>query len=261
MIATVRSRPSRTTVTRAGAAARQPLVCAPAQRWVEICRLSASVPPRTPSTATTGSPGCRTFAAPRVGSSVSTRLVTPSATPQPEQQHHQEQEGQHDVDRRAGGDDDDPLPDRLAEVGAVGDLRRDLLRRVHARDPHVAAERDRADRVLRLAAAHAAEQRREEEREALHAHPDGLGGREVAELVQDDQRGEAQEGEQPAQAATPIASSATRRAVGVGGIQRVEGVHARGRELLERPSRSPRGCPRSRAGRPGRRAPRPRWRR
>ena len=83
MIATVRSRPSRTTVTRAGAAARQPSVCAPAQRWVEIWRLSASVPPRTPSTATTWSPCCRTLAAPRDGSSVSTRLVTPSATPQP----------------------------------------------------------------------------------------------------------------------------------------------------------------------------------
>ena len=124
-------------------------------------------------------------------------------------QHH---ERQHDVDRRAGRDDRDALPHRLAVVGAMLDLRRDLLRRVHAGDLHVAAERDRADRVLGLAAADAAEQRREEQREALDAHADRLGGREVPGLVQDDQRSEAEEGEQPAQARTSTLSAATRRA-------------------------------------------------
>ena len=56
------------------------------------------------------------------------------------------------------------------------------------------------------------QQRREEEREALDAHPGGLGRSEVAELVQDDQRGEAEEGEQPAHVRTAISSDATARA-------------------------------------------------
>ena len=115
--------------------------------------------------------------------------------------------------------------------------------RVHARDAHVAAERDRADGVLRLAAAHARDQRREEQREALHAHPDRLGRAEVARLVEDDQRGEAEEGEHPAHPAPPLpalacaptSSPATRRASRVGRVQGLEGVHALGREPLERP--------------------------
>ena len=42
--------------------------------------------------------------------------------------------------------------------------------------------------------------------------PVGLGRGEVAELVQDDERGEAEEGEQPAQVRTAISSDATARA-------------------------------------------------
>src|SRR5918996_4517606 len=94
----------------------------------------------------------------------------------------------------------------------MGDGRRDVLRRVHAGDLHVAAERDRADRVLGLAAAVAREQRWEEEREPLDPHADRLGGREVPQLVQDDQGGEAEEGEQEAHACTAISSPATARA-------------------------------------------------
>ena len=41
-------------------------------------------------------------------------------------------------------------------------------------------------------------QRPEEQREALDAHPDGLRRGEVPDLVQEDQRGEAEEGEDAA---------------------------------------------------------------
>ena len=65
-------------------------------------------------------------------------------------------------------------------------------------DLHVAPERDRPDRVLGLGVLRAPppDQRREEQREALDAHADGLGGDEMAELMQDDQRGEAREREE-----------------------------------------------------------------
>ena len=119
----------------------------------------------------------------------------------------QDHEREHDVDHRPGEDDHDPLPDRLAVVGAVLDARRELLRRVHAGDLHEAAERQPADPVLGLAALPAQLGAAEEEREALDAHPDRLGGREVPELVEDDQEREAREGEDPAHRAT--ASSAT----------------------------------------------------
>jgi hypothetical protein len=69
-------------------------------------------------------------------------------------------------------------------------LGRDLLVGVHPGDPHVAAQRDRADAVLRLAALDLEQQRREEQREALDTHADGLGRGEVAGLVQDDEQGE-----------------------------------------------------------------------
>ena len=56
-------------------------------------------------------------------------------------------------------------------------------------------------------------QRREEQREALDAHADRLGRREVAELVQHDQGREAQERQQPAHAASaPTSSEAMTRA-------------------------------------------------
>src|SRR3712207_8431919 len=59
----------------------------------------------------------------------------------------------------------------------------------------VAAERGRADRVLGLADLLLGDDRREEQREALDPHADGLRRGEVAELVEDDQRAEAQERE------------------------------------------------------------------
>ena len=129
-------------------------------------------------------------------------------------QPHQDHERQEDVDRGAGGDDHQPLPHRLAVIGAVGDLRRDLLHRVHAGDLHEAAERQPADAVLGLAALPAQLRAAEEQREALHAHPDRLGGGEVPELVQDDQRREAGEGQEPAHASASWATSspAIRRA-------------------------------------------------
>ncbi len=126
----------------------------------------------------------------------------------------EDRERQHDVHERPGGDHHDPLPRRLAVIGAVGVLRRDLLARIHAADLHVAAERDRPDRVLGLALLHAREQRREEQREALDPHPDGLRRREMAELVQDHQRGEPAKRIHPAHYActSSISSEASWRA-------------------------------------------------
>src|SRR3954452_12655053 len=123
-----------------------------------------------------------------------------------------EHEGDEEVHRRPRRDYDDALPGWLVEVGARRDLRRELLVGAHPGDLHVAAEWDRPDGVLGLAAAELGQQRREEEREALDAHPGGLGRGEVPELVQDDERGEAEEGEQPAQVRTAISSDPTVRA-------------------------------------------------
>src|SRR5205807_2130003 len=52
------------------------------------------------------------------------------------------------------------------------------------------------DPVLGLAAAGLDEQWPKEQREPLDAHPDRLGGDEMTELMQDDQRGEAEECQQ-----------------------------------------------------------------
>src|SRR4051794_10737905 len=131
-------------------------------------------------------------------------LVRVADRPVEAEQHH---ERQHDVDRRAGADAHEPLPDGLAVVRARRRLRRDLLLRVHPRDLHEPAERQPADAVLRLPALEAQARAPEEQREALDAHADGLRGGEVAELVEDDERREAGEREQPAHRAT--ASSAT----------------------------------------------------
>ena len=106
-----------------------------------------------------------------------------------------------------GADHDDPLPHRLVVVGAGRDVRRQLLLRVHPGDLHEAAERDRADPVLGLADLLLHDERREEQAESLDAHAARLGGDEVAELVQDDQRGEARECEEPAQARTASRST------------------------------------------------------
>ena len=120
----------------------------------------------------------------------------------------QQEEGDQQIDRRPGSDHDDALPHGLVVVGAGGNLRWQLFIRVHARDLHEAPQRGRADAVLGLSAPLAEEVGRKEEREALHAHAGFLRGHEVAQLVQDDQRREAREGEHPAHALT--ASRSTR---------------------------------------------------
>ena len=116
------------------------------------------------------------------------------------EQHRGEQdERQQQVDRRSGEDHDDPLPGLLHVVAALGHAQvdaRQLIRR-HPGDLHVAAERQHADLVVRLAAAKADEPRREEQREALDAHADRLGGDEVAGLVRHDQRTEAGDRDHP----------------------------------------------------------------
>ena len=117
------------------------------------------------------------------------------------QQHRPEQhERDQHVDPRPRQDHDDAPPRRRHVVRAVGDAEVELLefQRAHPRDLHVAARRDRADRVVGLAAFDPGEPGREEQREALHAHPDGLRDEEVAELVEHDQRHDPEQRQYPA---------------------------------------------------------------
>jgi hypothetical protein len=125
------------------------------------------------------------------------------------QQAPEDQEREHDVDGRARADHDDPLPHRLSVVGAHRDVVGELLPRVHAGDSHVAPERYRADAVLRLAASERHERSAEEQHEALDAHPNSLRRSEVARLVQDDQRREADEREDPAHRAAARCSTSS----------------------------------------------------
>ena len=72
------------------------------------------------------------------------------------------------------------------------------LLRVHAGDLHVAAARGSRRSRTRSRRGGPEQRRREEQREALDAHADGLGRGEVAELVQDDQGADAEERQDPA---------------------------------------------------------------
>ena len=78
------------------------------------------------------------------------------------------------------------------------DVRR--LRPRHARNRHVAPERNRAERVVDVVPPHLRERRPEADREAPRAHADGQGAVEVAELVNDDEQGEAQDRDENAHA-------------------------------------------------------------
>ena len=71
-----------------------------------------------------------------------------------------------------------------------------LFVRIHPGDLHVAAERDRTYPVHGLAPAHTPEHRPKEQRELLDTHADGLRRREVAGLVQDDERRDTEECQQ-----------------------------------------------------------------
>ena len=128
-----------------------------------------------------------------------------SASPALRRDDEEDREGEDDVDRRAGADHDDPLPDRLFVVAAVLFPRRQLVVGVHAADLHVAARGDRGDPVLGLAPFDRPDLRPEEEEEPLDPHPGRLGGEEVPRLVEDDQQREAEEDAEPVHAcASPL---------------------------------------------------------
>jgi hypothetical protein len=112
----------------------------------------------------------------------------------------EDRESEDDVHRRASRDDDDPLPDRLAEVGVGFVLRRHVLLRIHPGDFHVAADRDRFHPVLGFAPLDRPNRRPEEKEEALDPHARRLGGEEVTRLVEDDQQAEPDEDPEPAHA-------------------------------------------------------------
>ena len=107
--------------------------------------------------------------------------------------HHQH--GQDEVHRRSHDQDQEALPLRLrhelvagAGVAVLGVL---------ARHPHVAAQRDGADAVLRVPPAHLQQLRPEAEREGQDADAEAAGHDEMAQLVHEDEHAEhEQEGEQ-----------------------------------------------------------------
>ena len=74
------------------------------------------------------------------------------------------------------------------------------LRPSHAGDGHVAPEGDRTERVVDVVPPHLRERRPEADRETPRAHADRQGAVEVAQLVNDDEQGQAQDGDQDAHA-------------------------------------------------------------
>ena len=114
----------------------------------------------------------------------------------------EDRERDQEVHAGTGEDHDDALPRRLVAVGAGGHLRVHALELfgIHAGDLHVPPRGDRADHVLGLPPADADELGREEQREPLHAHADRLGGEKVPQLVQHDQRHDAEDRQGPAHA-------------------------------------------------------------
>src|SRR5947207_3109184 len=108
------------------------------------------------------------------------------------------------------------LLERTAEVDV--DVRR--RRTVHPRDLHVAAERDRADAVLDALAADLHERGREADVEAARAHLDQKRRTEVAELVDEDEQREPEDGDDQGHVTSSLrarrlasASASTRSAI------------------------------------------------
>ena len=101
---------------------------------------------------------------------------------------------------------------RAGELGVLAqhtpEVRVGVARRraVHAGNLHVAAERDRADAVLDPVPLLLDDRRREAHVEASRAHPDEDRGEEVAGLVDEDQEGEAEDGDDHAHATAALFS-------------------------------------------------------
>ena len=132
----------------------------------------------------------------------------------------------------------------------------------HARDLHVAAERDRADAVLDAVPGrlrHGAAGSRC--RSAVAACRVSQGHEEVARLVHEYEQGQPEDGDRRRSQAPILATScsAARLAAGVGLDQRLEIAGRRGVGARQRLARSPRRSPGREAARPGRPRPRPRW--
>ena len=123
--------PPRRTVTRAGVVARQPAA-------VGLARCGAAVAARSASSwlasgaAADAVDGDELVArAQDAGAGVAgvtwSTPVVRRRTAREREQRPEDHERDQQVHRGPGGDHDDPLPHRLAVVGAVGDLRRELL--------------------------------------------------------------------------------------------------------------------------------------
>ena len=101
---------------------------------------------------------------------------------------------------------DDPLPDGLVVVGAERDVRGSsssgFIPVIFTKPPSGMAPIPYSVSPICFFTTNGGKNR-----PALDAHATRLGGDEVAELVQDDQRGEARECEEPAQARTASCST------------------------------------------------------
>src|SRR4029453_13948277 len=116
------------------------------------------------------------------------RLVLP---PDPEDHGHDE-DGEDDVERGTGHEDAEAPPPRPAQE-LLGPARARLVGLV-SRETDVAAERNRRDAVLGLAAPEPREARAKAEREDWHGDLERLGHDEMPELVDEDEEpGEEQE--------------------------------------------------------------------
>ncbi len=83
-----------------------------------------------------------------------------------------------------GQRDQHPLPARLGEK-FIG-IALALFERIVARHLHVAAQRQRADAVVGVAALHAPQARAETDGKNLHAHAKGFGDDEMSPLMDQD---------------------------------------------------------------------------
>ena len=107
-------------------------------------------------------------------------------TPDEGEQGPQEHEGHEEVHGRAGHRHQQAGVEGLLPVGAGLVLGVDLLEVGHARDLHVAPQREGLDPVLGLAPSERPQARPEPEEVFGHLHPAPLGRQQVAELVDHD---------------------------------------------------------------------------
>ena len=108
-----------------------------------------------------------------------------------------DEEGHQVVHARPGRDDEEPRPGGLVGVrAAVVRVLRGGIVGGEPGDLAIAAEREGAEPVVRLAAPEPGDARAEADRERLHPHPEETGEREVASFVGCDEQAQAYDGDE-----------------------------------------------------------------